>query len=150
MIHKWIHYFDIYERLFEKFIGKEINILEIGVSHGGSLQMWKDYFGDKATKFGLDIDPLCKSFEEEKINIIIGDQGDGGFWKTIKPTLPKFDIIIDDGVHHMSQLKTTFQEMFPELSSHGVYFIEDLHTCYWEEYGGGLGKPDNFIEYSKK
>lgn len=50
----------------------------------------------------------------------------------------------------MSQLKTTFQEMFPELSSHGVYFIEDLHTCYWEEYGGGLGKPDNFIEYSKK
>lgn len=69
MIHKWIHYFDIYERLFEKFIGKEINILEIGVSHGGSLQMWKEYFGDKATIFGLDIDPLCKSFEEEKINI---------------------------------------------------------------------------------
>lgn len=150
LIHKWMHYFDIYERHFEKFIGKEINILEIGVSHGGSLQMWKEYFGDKATIFGLDIDPVCKSFEEEQINIIIGDQGDREFWKTIKPTLPKFDIIIDDGGHHMSQLKTTFQEMFPELSSHGVYFIEDLHTCYWEEYGGGLGNPDNFIEYSKK
>lgn len=48
-----MHYFDIYERHFEKFIGKGINILEIGVSHGGSLQMWKDYFGDKAMIFGL-------------------------------------------------------------------------------------------------
>lgn len=145
-----MHYFDIYDRHFERFIGQEINILEIGVSHGGSLQMWKDYFGDKATIFGLDIDPLCKSLKEEQINIIIGDQGDGEFWKAIKPSLPKFDIIIDDGGHHMSQQKITFEEMFPVLSSHGVYLIEDLHTSYWEEYGGGLGSSDNFIEYSKK
>ncbi|MGZ9817477.1 class I SAM-dependent methyltransferase [Peribacillus simplex] len=150
LIHKWIHYFDIYERHFERFVGQEVNILEIGVSHGGSLQMWKHYFGEKATIYGLDIDPRSKSLEEEKVNIIIGDQGDRDFWKTIKPSLPKFDIIIDDGGHHMHQQKITFEEMFPVLSSHGVYLIEDLHTSYWEKYGGGLGKSENFIEYSKK
>ncbi|MFP4369831.1 MAG: hypothetical protein ACLFR2_09645 [Candidatus Kapaibacterium sp.] len=48
LIHKWNHYFDIYDRHFSKFRGKEIILLEIGVSHGGSLQMWKSYFGDKA------------------------------------------------------------------------------------------------------
>ncbi|MFJ7744708.1 hypothetical protein [Peribacillus sp. NPDC097295] len=150
LIHKWMHYFDIYERHFERFIGKEINILEIGVSHGGSLQMWKDYFGDKATIYGIDVEPACKSFEGDQIKIIIGDQGNRDFWKTIKPSLPKFDIIIDDGGHHMSQQKVTFEEMYPELSPHGVYLIEDLHTSYWEEYGGGHGVPNNFIEYSKK
>ncbi|MCM3541135.1 class I SAM-dependent methyltransferase [Priestia endophytica] len=149
-IHKWIHYFDIYERHFERFVGRDVNILEIGVGHGGSLQMWKHYFGDKATIFGLDIDPLCKSLEEEQVNIIIGDQGDRSFWNITKNSLPKFDIIIDDGGHHMDQQKITFEEMFPVLSSHGVYLIEDLHTSYLEEYGGGFGKSDNFIEYSKK
>jgi hypothetical protein len=28
--------------------------------------------------------------------------------------------------------------------------IEDLHTAYWPEYGGGLGQPGTFIELCKK
>ena len=148
-MNKWVHYFDIYERHFERFVGQEINILEIGVFNGGSLQMWKHYFEDKATIWGLDINPLCKSLEEEQINIIIGDQGNRDFWNTIKPSLPTFDIIIDDGGHLMHQQKITFEEMFPVLSPHGVYLVEDLHTSYWEEYGGGHKNPNSFIEYSK-
>jgi hypothetical protein len=27
--------------------------------------------------------------------------------------------------------------------------IEDLHTAYWEEYGGGTDKKDSFINISK-
>lgn len=84
LIHKWMHYFAIYERHFERFVGQEVNILEIGVSHGGSLQMWKQYFGDKATIVGIDIDPRCISFEEEQVSILIGDQGDRNFWRTQK------------------------------------------------------------------
>lgn len=150
LIHKWMHYFDIYERHFKRFVGQEINILEIGVSHGGSLQMWKDYFGEKANIVGIDIDPRCKSFEEEQVNIIIGDQGDREFWKANKSSLPTFDIIIDDGGHHMHQQKISYEEMFPALSDHGVYLIEDLHTSYEAEFGGGFGNSNNFIEYSKK
>lgn len=32
---KWIHYFGIYHKHFEKFVGKEVNIVEIGVFSGG-------------------------------------------------------------------------------------------------------------------
>jgi hypothetical protein len=48
-IHKGIGYFDIYDRYFSKYRGKTTQILEIGVQAGGSLQMWKDYFGPEAT-----------------------------------------------------------------------------------------------------
>ncbi|SDX18481.1 hypothetical protein SAMN05444487_111126 [Marininema mesophilum] len=149
MIDKWVHYFDIYEHHLNRFVNQKINVLEIGVYHGGSLQMWKNYFGKEATIYGLDILPQCKSFEEEQIKILIGDQGDRKFWKEVKPTLPIFDIIIDDGGHLMDQQKITFEEMFPVLSSNGIYIIEDLHTSYWSDYGGGLYESDSFINYSK-
>ena len=34
LIHKWTHYFDIYDRHFQSFQGKEVHLLEIGVSQG--------------------------------------------------------------------------------------------------------------------
>ena len=49
LIHKWSNYFEVYDTHFNRFRNKEINVLEIGVSHGGSLQMWKNYFGKKQT-----------------------------------------------------------------------------------------------------
>ena len=47
-----------------------------------------------------------------------------------------FDIIVDDGGHTMQQQIGTFIELFPYLKDGGVYVIEDLHTSYWEAYGG--------------
>jgi hypothetical protein len=41
VINKWSQYFDVYDRHFSKYRGKEIVLLEIGTFHGGSLQMWK-------------------------------------------------------------------------------------------------------------
>jgi hypothetical protein len=48
VIHKWLHYFDIYEKHFQKYIDKKVLIFEIGVAKGGSLEMWKYYFGENA------------------------------------------------------------------------------------------------------
>jgi hypothetical protein len=45
LIHKWVHYFDIYHRHFERFRGRPVVVLEFGVSEGGSLEMLRDYFG---------------------------------------------------------------------------------------------------------
>ena len=81
LIDKWVHYFDIYDRHFSRFRNREIVMLEIGVSQGGSLQMWKNYFGGKAKIFGIDIDPRCKTMEEENIKILIGSQSDRKFLK---------------------------------------------------------------------
>jgi hypothetical protein len=66
MIHKWMHYFEIYERHFAQFRGQPMSMLEFGVLHGGSLQMWKYYFGKQAQIYGADINPRCAELAEDK------------------------------------------------------------------------------------
>src|SRR5580698_2089804 len=44
---KWRHYFDIYHRHLQKFFGKEVHVAEVGIYSGGSLEMWKQYFGPR-------------------------------------------------------------------------------------------------------
>lgn len=149
LIHKWNHYFEIYDNHFSRFKNTEVVILEIGVSQGGSLQMWKDYFGDKAKIYGIDIDPRCKSFEEKNIEIFIGSQSDKKFLKEVIQKIPKVDILIDDGGHSMKQQIVSFELLFDHIKENGVYFCEDCHTSYWWQYGGGFERRNSFIEYSK-
>lgn len=149
MIHKWMHYFEIYERHFSKFRNKPMSMLEFGVLHGGSLQMWKHYFGAQAKIYGVDINPRCAELAEENITIMIGDQESRESLRDITNTLPKFDIILDDGGHTMLQQTTTFEEMWSHLKDGGIYLCEDLHTSYWPGFGGALKKADSFIEYTK-
>lgn len=148
-IFKWKHYFDIYDRHFSRFRGKDVNVVEIGVQHGGSARMWREYFGPKSRIFGVDKDPRCSDVAGERIEIAIGDQSDRSFLRHLVATLPEIHILIDDGGHHMDQQIATFEEMFPSIQDGGVYLCEDLHTSYWEKWGGGLNKAGSFIEYSK-
>jgi hypothetical protein len=149
LIHKWNHYFEVYDRHLSKYRGKEITILEIGVSQGGSLQMWKDYFGNNAKIYGIDVDPRCKQMEEENIKIFIGSQSDRNFLKDVIRQIPKVDILIDDGGHTMDQQIVSYEELFDHVKEDGVYICEDLHTSYWIRFGGGYKRRGTFIEYSK-
>ncbi|MDH5538259.1 MAG: hypothetical protein OEY03_02535 [Rhizobacter sp.] len=109
LIDKWRHYFEIYDRHFSRFRGKPVNIVEFGVSQGGSMQMWRHYFGPEARLFGVDINLNCKQFEEPGVQIFIGDQGDRDFLRSLATTLPPIDILIDDGGHTMQQQIRTFE-----------------------------------------
>lgn len=149
LLNKYKHYFSIYDRHLSKFRDTEVNVLEFGVAHGGSLQMWKNYFGQKAKIYGVDINPNCKQLEEDRISIFIGDQGDKNFLRVLKKNIPRIDILVDDGGHEMKQQIVTFEELFPYISSNGVYLCEDLHTSYMNEFAGGYRKKNTFIEYSK-
>jgi 23S rRNA U2552 (ribose-2'-O)-methylase RlmE/FtsJ len=149
LIFKWMHYFEIYDRYFSKFRGTDVHFLEIGVSHGGSLQMWKDYFGAKARLFGVDVNPFCKNFEEDQVTIFIGDQADKTFLGRLKREMPRLDIVLDDGGHTMEQQITTFETLYPHISDHGIYLCEDTHTSYWKRYGGGFRRRGSFVEHSK-
>lgn len=120
-IDKWRHYFPIYEKHFAKYVGTAVRVLEIGVDHGGSLQMWKSYFGFQARVVGVDINPACADYAEAQIEIVIADQ-------CKLPELGKFDIIIDDGSHICAHQSITYREMWPRC--HGVYLIEDCHNGY--------------------
>lgn len=146
---KWFHYFDVYDTFFHKFRDTDIVICEIGVCKGGSVQMWKHYFGERATIIGIDINEECRKYEEDHIHIEIGSQEDKKFWEYIKRKYPRIDILLDDGGHTMTQQIVTFESMFPHISDGGIYLCEDCHTSYWKEYGGGYKREGTFIEYSK-
>lgn len=149
MIHKWNHYFEIYDRHLHHLKGKKINILEIGISHGGPLQMWENYFNGNATIYAVDINSECKKLESDNIKICIGSQEDKSFLENLKNSIPKIDVLIDDGGHTMKQQITTFNSLFDHVADDGIYICEDLHTSYWKHFGGGYKKRRSFIEFSK-
>lgn len=148
-ISKWLHYFDIYHRHFARFRGRPATVVEIGVFQGGSLAMWRDYFGPAARIVGIDVDPRCADLAPPGTEVRIGSQSDRDFLRALRRELGTIDVLIDDGGHEMEQQLASFEELFPTLSAEGVYLVEDLHTSYWPEYGGGLRAPGTFIEFAK-
>jgi len=149
LIHKWKHYFPIYERHFGRFVDRDVVMIEIGCGEGGSLQMWKRYFGPHARIIGIDIDPRCAAYAEDQIDIRIGDQSDAGFLASLVEEFGAPDIVLDDGSHVMSDVMASFDALYPAVVRNGVYLVEDLHTAYWDEYGGGVQRKGTFIERCK-
>jgi hypothetical protein len=150
LMRKWAHYFDIYHHHFQRFRGRRCTILEIGVYHGGSLQMWRDYFGAQARVVGVDINPRLTSLDEPGIEIVIGDQGDRGFLRRLAQQIGPIDVLIDDGSHLMGHQIATVEELYGALRDDGVLLVEDTHTSYWREHGGGLRTPYTFMEFAKR
>ena len=148
-IYKWLHYFDIYERHLARFRDRAPVMLEIGVLGGGSLQMWKEYFGPGAKIVGLDINPKCKKYEGDGIEVVIGSQEDDAVLDSLLERF-EFDIVLDDGSHQMEHMNASFAHLYNAISPHGVYLLEDLHCCYFPRFGGGLGAEGSFMETVKR
>ena len=135
-IWKWTHYFEIYHRHLSKFVGRSPHVVEIGIYSGGSLGMWRHYFGTGCHVSGIDIQNECKSYEESDILIHIGDQADRRFWKRFRDDSSPVDVLIDDGGHSPEQQRITLEEMLPYLRPGGIYLCEDIH-----------GVENSFAEY---
>jgi hypothetical protein len=150
---KWHHYLEIYERHFEPLRQQErsLRILELGVSRGGSLEIWRKYFGPNARIVGIDIDPACAERVDPENTVIIGDQSDPTVLASALERLGGgIDLVIDDGSHLGRHQTASFDFLYPRLSEHGVYLCEDLHCSYWESYEGGYQRPGTFIEFAKE
>jgi len=141
---KMDHYFPVFERYLAKYIGKEFTLLEIGIGSGGSLQIWKKYFGDKVRVCGIDKNSDT-IYSEPQIETYLGSQSDTDFLISTMKQIGPVDVIIDDASHVQDDIYNTFITLFPLLNDGGVYIIEDLHSSYWQEYDGGLDKPNNFV-----
>lgn len=149
LVSKWKHYLGVYDDHLSRYRGTDVHVLEIGVNHGGSLQLWRKYFGDRAKLYGVDVNPHCLALEEADTKIFIGDQSDRGFLASLAAQIPRIDVLIDDGGHSMAQQIATYEVLFPHVAEDGVYLCEDACTSYWRKYGGGFRKRGSFIEYSK-
>lgn len=149
VIHKFAHYFEIYECHLEKFRKKNITVVEIGVGDGGSLLMWKNYFGPLAKVYGIDVSTSGFINDDPSIKCLQGDQSNEEFLQSVIQRIGSIDVLIDDGSHRSRDQITTLKTLFPIISEEGVYICEDMQTSYYEKYGGGYRKPGSFVEYVK-
>ena len=149
-ITKWTHYFWVYEKHFAHLRDKEFKMLEIGVLNGGSLEMWRNYF-PKAKIVGIDINPDCRDHEQVDKNIFvrIGDQSNEKFLQDLTDEFGEFDLILDDGSHHVDHVNRTFQYLYPNLKDGGIYFIEDTHAAYWSSHGGSINASESINNVAK-
>ena len=150
IVHKWHHYIPIYEKYFEKYRGQEVRFLEIGVSKGGSLRMWREFLGPNAVIFGIDIDENCSEFNGVHAEVRIGSQDDSSFLSSVVLEMGGIDVVLDDGSHHMQHIFESMRILFPKLNQGGIYLVEDLHTAYWRGFGGGYHSKNNFFRIIPK
>ena len=121
-VDKWRHYFPLYDRHLGPY-RKACRVLEIGIDHGGSLQLWKRFF-PHAQIVGIDINPACAEYIEDRIEVRIGNQADPQFLAS----LGSFDIVIDDGSHESVDQEASIKALWPKTKC--AYFIEDCHYRY--------------------
>jgi hypothetical protein len=148
---KWEFYITQYDNVLGRFRENPVDLLEIGVQNGGSLEIWGKYFPNATNIIGCEIDPRCArlEFADPRISMVIGDANDDGVKKKIHDISSHFDLIIDDGSHFTSDIVKSFAKYFPLVKDKGLYIIEDLHASYWNEYGGGLLYAFSAVQFLK-
>lgn len=158
-VHKWTQYLPAYEEQFAPYRDgfplpdgsrRPLRMLEIGVSYGGSLQLWRRWFGPDAVIFGIDVDPAVLTTPDPELNIRIGSQADPAFLRDVVQEMGGVDIVLDDGSHIAEHQRASFDTLFPLLTDGGLYAVEDLHSSYWPEFGGAYGRGSSFIEATKQ
>jgi hypothetical protein len=146
---KWNNYFPIYEEIFKKFYKKNITFVEIGVGLGGSLFMWRNFFGNNSRIIGVDLNPKALELKKKGFEIFIGDQQNKNFWNNFYRRIGKVDIVLDDGGHKNLQQISTVYYSLPYVKDDGMIVIEDTMTSYLKK---GFGNPSihSFINFSYK
>ena len=140
-------YFNVYDKLFSKYVNTEFTFIEIGIFQGGSLFMWRDYFGDKARIIGIDINEGAKKWEKDGFEIYIGSQSDPIFWRNLFKEIGNVDVVLDDGGHEFDHQIITTESVIPHINDGGLLLVEDTHTSYMNDFGGP--SKHSFISYSK-
>lgn len=122
------------------------SLLEIGCYKGASMRMWRELF-PKAELHTLDI--FIENEQPKDIEGLICHKGNQSDLNLLY-TLPKFDVIIDDGSHGTRDVDISFNQLFKNnLNEGGVYVIEDLHcqTLMGYRYVEMRGEYPYFMAY---
>lgn len=131
-------YAPIYANYVAPLIGsKGLVVAEFGILKGTGLAIWCDLFTDSRV-LGFDIDTshfesnreaLVRrgAFSRNMPEVFEYDQlieGSAKLGKILNGQ--KLDVVIDDGLHSIEAIVTTWRSVKPHLSNRFVYFIEDV------------------------
>lgn len=140
------HSYDrLYEPEFEPIRFSDLNILEVGVLRGESIDAWLDYFPN-AMVWGIDtferIDPSeVRALQHPRVRTVIGDSQSSEIRSSLSGL---FDIIIDDGEHSALAVQKTFSVLSDYLAPNGVYYIEDFVPTH--EYAESAELPQSRLD----
>lgn len=116
-------YLNTYDRLFRKFKDEKINVLELGVSEGGSIRLWSEYFIN-ARVFGYDINKTARpNIFNERVNYVIKDINLVAA-DEFKDT--PLTIALDDGSHILEDQLAFIKIMYPQIVPGGMVLVEDI------------------------
>lgn len=139
-------YFNVYDQLIGRFVGRPVVFVEVGVFNGGSLFMWREFLGPDARIIGIDQNPDAARWRDEGFEIFIGDQADPDFWKDVFAQVGPVDVVLDDGGHTYAQQIVTVEQALDVVRDGGLVIVEDTHTSYMAEFGGP--SRHSFVEYA--
>lgn len=145
---KHASYFQVYEELLSKYRNRKFTFVEVGIFDGGSLFMWRSFFGPEARIIGIDLNPEAKKWEKDGFEIYIGSQSNTDFWDEFFASVGDIDVLLDDGGHTNEQQIITTYKCVPHIRNGGMLIVEDTHSSYMKEYGNP--SKYSFINYSKK
>lgn len=125
-------YGPVYENLLAPYREAK-NVLEIGLFNGNRYRIWKEYFHN-ATVHGIDCDeqPVggmadLRPLIAEGHQIHIFDACDKvQIHERFKDI--KFDVIVDDAQHEISQQLALYAAWKPYLAPGAIYIIEDVQN----------------------
>lgn len=133
-------YLDVYESYLNQWKDKKISLIELGVGGydyvdrgGESLRMWREYFR-RGKIIGIDIYQK-EGIIRDRIEFWQGSQTDKNLLKTILRREEEAEkrFVIDDASHNNKLTVETFNIIFPQLKEGDIYFIEDVHTSYYDD-----------------
>ena len=121
-------------------------VCELGVSGGGSLSMWSEYFGWPV--LGVDVQANCTQYIDHKreIDVLVAGQDAPEVHDAVKAR-GGADVILDDAAHLTELMVRSFSLLWPLVKPGGLYIIEDTLLTYVRDIAaevkaGGWGGMD--------
>jgi hypothetical protein len=100
--------------------------LEIGFCHGGSIKLWKEYFGNKSSIYGIDITLQELRYDlvrDNNVTLICKDISNCDK-SILKPIM--FDVVLDDASHTLEHQIKSWELFKDRLNPGGILVIEDI------------------------
>lgn len=114
---------EYYSGVFSPYKENDIKILEIGIRHGGSIQLWRDFFTNAAV-YGIDSGEEATATVD---NCTIID-ADAYHINTVISLPNDFDFIIDDGPHTLESQIRFILLYRDKIKRRGRLIIEDIQS----------------------
>jgi len=125
-------YLQIYENLFNNKRYTALNILEVGIYKGRSIQLWRDYFYN-ADIYGIDINDISvitNKYALNDKNVKLFTNTDAYSYEFITKNFIdkniKFDILIDDGSHVLISHILFLVKYIGLIAENGILIIESI------------------------